>query len=106
VWAAANKLMAGAITAAGPSSVEQVITRRSSREASWLGGCSVLGTKENIMNTETQQQELQTIDSSELSSATGGKKASDVVTEVEQGINKALPSVENAATTIASLIDG
>ncbi len=56
------------------------------------------------MNTETK--EFETIDSAELASTTGGKKASDVVAQVEQGINKALPSVENAASTIAGLIDG
>jgi len=58
------------------------------------------------MHTETKQQEFETIDSAELASTTGGKKASDVVAKVEQGINTALPAVENAATTIAGLIDG
>jgi hypothetical protein len=60
---------------------------------------------ENNMQTETNHPELETIDSSQLSSATGGK-ASDVVAKIGQDVEKALPAVENAATTIAGLIDG
>jgi len=57
------------------------------------------------MQTESHHPELETIDSAELSSATGGK-AADVIAKIGQGVEKALPSVENAATTIANLIDG
>lgn len=57
------------------------------------------------MQTETNHQELETIDSSELSNATGGN-AKDTVAKIGQGVEKALPAVENAAMTIAGLIDG
>lgn len=57
------------------------------------------------MPTESNHQEFETIDSAELSNATGGK-ATDTVAKIGKGVEQALPAVENAAMTIAGLIDG
>lgn len=57
------------------------------------------------MPTESNHPEFETIDSAELASATGGK-AKDTIAKIGQDVQTALPSVENAAMTIAGLIDG
>ncbi|HEX3758280.1 MAG TPA: hypothetical protein VHW23_06220 [Kofleriaceae bacterium] len=105
MWAAANKSMAAATTAAVPPPADRVITKRSRGEGHGSAPAACFEQRRNTMDTQTKHQELETIDSSELASATGGK-AKDVIAKVGQGIEKALPSVENAAETIAGLIDG
>ena len=57
------------------------------------------------MHTETKPQDLETIDSAQLSTATGGK-AKDTVAKIEKDVETALPAAENFANTIAGLIDG
>lgn len=57
------------------------------------------------MPTESNHPEFETIDSAELTSATGGT-AKDTVAKIGKDVQAALPSVENAAMTIAGLIDG
>ena len=57
------------------------------------------------MPTESNHAEFETIDSAELASATGGT-AKDTVAKIGKDVQTALPSVENAAMTIAGLIDG
>jgi hypothetical protein len=104
---AASSLMAAAITAAAPPPVDLVITERSRGEGCGSPAAVCLEQRRNIMDNQTNHEALETIDSSALNSALGGKgKAKDVVTKVDQGINTALPSVENAAETIAGVIDG
>jgi hypothetical protein len=57
------------------------------------------------MQTKTDHPDLETIDSSQLTSATGGN-AKQTVAKIEKGVEKALPAAENFANTIAGLIDG
>lgn len=56
------------------------------------------------MPTESNHPEFEMIDSTDLASATGGK-AKDTIAKIGQDVQAALPSVENAAMTIAGLVD-
>jgi hypothetical protein len=71
----------------------------------WLGSCSAFVQRRTNMPTESNHQEFETIDSAELSNATGGT-AKDTVAKVSKGVEAVLPSVENAAMAIAGVIDG
>jgi hypothetical protein len=103
--AAANNSMAAAITAGATRRRPITITGGSRGDGRGSVPAAHLRRRRTNMPTETNHQEFETIDSAELASATGGT-AKDTVAKIGQDVQKALPAVENAAMTIAGLVDG
>src|SRR5262252_3722976 len=104
MWVAANKVDGRSHHGDAGGRALMAIPRRSRFARRWLARCSYLEQRRTNVQTKTNAQELETIDSSQLSNPTGGK-AKDTVAKVENGINKALPDIEKAATDIAGLFD-